>query len=100
MSYMKPNKIRFSILHDMTKCFVCGKPRQAIHEIYYGTANREQSIKYGCCVGLCHEHHNMSNAGVHFNKELDMKLKKLCQKRFAKIYPSLKFEDIFGKNYL
>jgi hypothetical protein len=100
MHYMKMKMIRFSILHDMNKCFVCKKPRQAIHEIYFGTANREQSIKYGCCVGLCHEHHNMSNAGVHYNKELDLKLKRLCQKQFTRVYPSLDFVSIFGKNYL
>lgn len=92
--------MRYSILHDMTKCWVCHQPRQAIHEVYFGTANREQSIKYGCCVGLCHYHHNMSNESVHFNKDLDLKLKKICQKKFNRTYPDLDFIKIFGKNYL
>ena len=91
---------RFSILHDMKKCYVCGKQRQAIHEVYFGTANREQSIKYGCCVGLCYEHHNGSNQGVHFNKALDKRLKQECQMKFNQEYPDLNFIKIFGKNYL
>ena len=49
---------RYSILNNMDRCYFCNKPRQAIHEVYYGSANRKISIKNGFCVGLCHEHHN------------------------------------------
>jgi hypothetical protein len=42
----------------------------------------------------------MSNAGVHFNTELDSKLKAHTQKRFNEVYPDLDFLKIFGKNYL
>ena len=49
---------RHSILNNLDKCFFCGKPKECIHEVYYGTANRKISIKNGFCVGLCHEHHN------------------------------------------
>lgn len=88
------------IQNDLSKCIICGKPRQAIHEVYYGSSNRAKSIKYGCYVALCNEHHNTSNKGVHFNKELDMKLKRLGQIKFLETYPNLEFKKIFGKNYL
>lgn len=42
----------------------------------------------------------MSNAGVHFNTELDLKLKVHTQKLFNEAYPELDFLKIFGKNYL
>lgn len=42
----------------------------------------------------------MSNDGVHFNRELDFNLKKLCQKKFEEVYPELEFLKIFGRNYL
>lgn len=93
---------RFSILqNEMTKCYVCGTTNNLhIHEVFYGTANRQKSIKYGCCVSLCANHHNLSNEGVHFNKALDLEIKKKMQKRFNEVYPDLDFLKIFGKNYL
>lgn len=93
---------RFSILMDeMDHCFVChAKNNLHIHEVFYGTANRKKSIKYGCCVSLCPRHHNMSNAGVHFNKELDLRIKQVMQKKFEEVYPNLDFIKEFGRNYL
>lgn len=94
---------RFSIVHDLSAktCIVCGATRNIhIHEVFYGAGRRPLSIKYGCCVCLCARHHNMSNAGVHFNKALDLKLKEYTQRRFNEVYPELDFLKIFGKNYL
>lgn len=94
---------RFSILQDFNnkQCLVCGSTKDLhIHEVFFGTANRKQSIKYGCCVCLCAKHHNTSNEGVHFNKELDAQLKKMMQQRFIEVYPNLNFITIFGRNYL
>jgi hypothetical protein len=39
--------------------------------------------------------------GVHHgNKELDMKLKRMAQRRFEEVYPELSFLAVFGRNYL
>lgn len=86
--------------NDLGVCHICGT-RLNIHkhEIYYG-AFRKKSIEYGCIVGLCARHHNMSNDGVHFNHELDLKLKKECQRKFEKIHGREKFMEVFKKNYL
>lgn len=94
---------RFSIIHNLDdkECFICGATYNThIHEVFYGTANRQLSIKYGLCVCLCAKHHNMSDEGVHFNKPLDTELKQYAQKRFNEVYPDLDFMRIFGKNYL
>ena len=93
---------RFSILQkEMNECYFCGTTKNLhIHEVFYGTANRRLSIKYGCCVSLCAIHHNLSNAGVHFNKEMDLNLKRIMQKKFNEVYPELDFLKIFGKNYI
>lgn len=32
--------MRYSILNNLDRCFFCGRPRQCIHEVYFGTANR------------------------------------------------------------
>lgn len=74
------------------------------HEIFFGTANRKKSIKYGLVVFIKPEDHNMSEYGVHGSKghEFDMYLKKLGQERAMDEYAwtTSEFIDIFGKNYL
>jgi hypothetical protein len=58
------------------------------------------SDKYDCVVALCVEHHT-GNLGVHHNKELDMHLKKLAQKKFEQVHGNRRdFMQVFGKNYL
>ena len=60
-----------SILQTEKKCFVCGKTYDlAVHHVYEGTANRRVSDATGMTIFLCHYHHNMSDEGIHFNKEL------------------------------
>lgn len=96
---------RYSIIHDLDDktCYVCGSTQNIhIHEVFFGTANRQLSIKYGLCVCLCAKHHNMSNEGVHFDKRLDRLLKECAQSRAQKKYgwSTEEFIKIFGKNYL
>lgn len=55
--------------------------------------------RYGMVVGLCYNHHR-GNKGVHFNRELDLMLKKQAQEIFIKEYPDADFLAIYGKNYL
>ena len=70
------------------------------HEVFYGTANRQKSIEWGMVIALCPFHHNGSNHGVHYNKELDLHIKQEAQRIFQKKYPDADFVKIFGKNYL
>ena len=90
-----------SILQHERECFVC-KTTLDLHEhhVFDGTANRRLSEMYGLKVYLCARHHNMSNEGVHFNKKLELALKRFAQKRFEKLYSHEKFMSVFGKNYL
>lgn len=88
-----------SILQEDTNyCFVCGRYGTEIHHCIYGNANRKLSERYGLVVGLCYNHHR-GNQGVHFNKELDMKLKAYAQEKFIERYPDEDFLTLFGKNY-
>ena len=91
-----------SIVSNEKKCFVCGTEYGLHkHHIYYGSANRKQSEKYGCWVYLCGRHHNLSDEGVHFNRALDTSLKELTQERFEQYIGSREeFRQIFGKSYL
>ena len=92
-------QMRFSILtNDLTKCYLCGKPKEHLHEIYFGK-NRINSMKWGCVVPLCYECHVGKN-GVHHNEQLNIMLKQICQKKFTETYPSTDFLSIFHKNYI
>ena len=90
-----------SIIQSEKECFVCGTTYNLHdHHIIYGTSNRKQSEKYGLKVWLCQEHHT-GNAGVHFNRDLDLHLKKLAQEHFeAEFGANTSFREVFGKNYL
>lgn len=92
---------RYSLLTlNMSKCYACGKDHNIeIHEVYFGTADRKKSIEWDCTIPLCQEHHR-GNSGVHFDKDLDLRLKKEMQKAFEKEYSHDKFIEIFKKNYL
>lgn len=84
---------------DMSRCYVCGCPKECIHEVFFGS-NRNNSIKYGCYVALCNKHHNMSSQGVHFDKILDNYIKAETQEAFERIYGHDKFMAIFHKSYI
>lgn len=94
--------MRYSILNNLDKCYFCGKPKEHIHEVFYGTANRKVSIQNGFCVGLCNAHHNMSNDSVHAkpNQGKDLELKQVYQKEFEKTHSRDDFIKLIGRNYL
>ena len=76
---------------------MCGTRQNIhIHEVFFGK-NRQISIKDGMCVYLCGKHHNQSNEGVHFNPDLDIKLKHIAENRWLEYYN--KTMDDFIKKY-
>ena len=76
-------------------------PYNVRHEVLFGR-NRQKSIEDGLVVFLTPEMHNMSNKGVHFNKEFDKYLKKIGQKTWQMYYNKSTEEFIkrYGRNYL
>ena len=102
------DKDRYSIIvPDFKNCYVCGTDRDIhLHEVFYGSANRQKSISDGLVIPLCGPHHNLSNAGVHFNKALDLKLKQRAEKIWIRTYCDSeedgieKFISKYGRNYL
>lgn len=92
----KLERNRFSILtNDLTKCIICGNKKEHLHEVFPGR-NRSNSMKYGCVIPLCAEHHRE----IHDNVELATYYKVLAQRKFNEEYPYLSFIEIFKKNYL
>lgn len=93
-----------SILHDREDgCLVCGNPYTEEHHVFFGTANRKLSEKYGLKVYLCAEHHR-GDTGVHHNHIFDRNLKRMAQRKFIERFDDpqkgkMVFMGIFGENY-
>ena len=91
-----------SILSNYYECYVCHSQRYLHkHHIFEGAGRRALSEKYGCWIYLCARHHNMSDAGIHFNEDFDRKLKRLCQIELEKKegWSKEDFIKVFGKSY-
>lgn len=94
------------------KCSVCGVPYAALHEVFYGTGNRQKSIKWGMQIRLCFYHHNNpsnTTSNPHFNKDADRRLKEKYQHIFeeqrmiegtTKTAARELFCREFGRNYI
>ena len=91
---------RYSIIvENMENCVECGQRGVELHEVFFGNSNRKNSIEYGLVIPLCSYHHRNSPNGIHFNKELNYKYRKIAQKKFEETYDK-EFIKIFGRNYL
>lgn len=90
-----------SIMQDRKECYIT-KSTQALHKhhIFEGEGRRQLSEKNGLWVWLTGRLHNLSNEGVHFNKELDLKLKREAQRKFEETHSREEFMQLFGRNYL
>ena len=93
---------RFSILtDDLEHSFLTPEvPAECIHHIYEGTGRRKISEREGFIVPLTNRQHNMSNEAVHFNKKLDLYLKRLCQSIYEQTHTREEFIKLIGRSYL
>lgn len=92
-----------SILQGTVKeCYITGRTTGLHkHHIYFGNPLRAISDKYGFWVWLIPELHNMSNAGVHFDHNFDLRLKRECQAAYeAAGHSRENFIRLIGRNYL
>lgn len=91
-----------SVLQRSRCCWSCGKTAGPFeeHHIFFGPY-RSQSERFGLKVLLCPECHRSQPGGVHGgNRELDLRLKRMAQKRFEEMFGHELFMKIFGRNWL
>lgn len=85
----------------MRKCFICQTTENLHrHHVYGGNGRRKVSDENGFVVDLCAKHHNMSDYSVHFNKDLDLMIKKHFQALYEKDHTREQFIELIGRNYL
>lgn len=89
-----------SILQEDKECFVCRTTQNLEdHHIFFGS-NRKVSEKHGFKVWLCNYHHTGSNKSVHRDHEVDLTLKRICQKKYMEKHSEEEFIELIGKSYL
>lgn len=97
-----------SVLSDESnpRCYVCHTTMNLhVHHCFPGNGRREVADEQGCWVYLCGPHHNMSNMGVHFNKALDLEIRRRCQAAWEQREgiddpEHAEFRHLFDANYL
>lgn len=90
-----------SIIQDKKECLICGAVDNLnSHHVFYGTANRAVSEKYGLKVWLCVKHHTNGADAVHFNRKIDMAIKAMAQQKFEETHSREEFVKEFGKSWL
>jgi hypothetical protein len=90
-----------SILQTEKECYFTKRTGNLhLHHIFYGRGLRQISDREGFVVYLIPELHNMSNDGVHFNRELDLRLKRECQAKYEETHSRKEFIQLIGRNYI
>lgn len=91
-----------SVLQGKEKrCYITGRTDILHKHHIYSGKNRSVSDRFGFWVWLIPKLHNMSDIGVHFNRELDMKIKQDCQHQFEADGNTREyFMNLIGRNYL
>lgn len=89
-----------SIIQNEKRCFRCGTPYVEDHHIFFGTANRKWSEKYGLKLWLCPKHHRTGPEAPHTNRAVDLEYKQLAQTVFEENHTREEFRKIFGKSVL
>ena len=83
------------------RCYLTGAKGILLHKHHiYGGPNRRISEANGFWIYLIPRLHNMSNDGVHFNAELDMKIKQECQLKYEETHTREEFMELIGRSYL
>ena len=84
------------MVKDPDICCLCGRGGDmARHEIYFGP-NRQVSKANGFWITVCPDCHDK----VHRNRQIDLELKRTCQRLYEEKHKRAEFMDIIGRNYL
>jgi len=85
---------------DLEHCYYTGKPNPHIHHVFFGSS-RKYAEQDGFIIPLSPRLHNMSDVGVHFNRQFDLELKQQCQKYYEENIGTRKeFIERYGKSWL
>ena len=90
-----------SVISNVRECLICKNTLNLHRHHIYGGSRRDASERCGAWCYLCARHHNWSDYGVHYNRQLDIRLKTMCQRKLEENGMNREtFIETFGRNYL
>ena len=89
-----------SIMQTEKECYITHQIDGLHKHHIYGGPNRRISEREGFYIYLIPDLHNMSNEGIHYDKEFDLRIKQECQRIYERTHTRQQFIDLIGKNYL
>ena len=91
-----------SILQSEKECYITGSTYNLHKHHIYAGGRRQISEREGFWVYLRGDLHNQSNIGVHGKDghQLDLALKRACQRAYEETHSREEFMALIGKNYL
>jgi len=89
-----------SLLCPVKECYITGSRVNLHRHHVFGGPLRQKSERWGCWVWLRADYHNMSEHGVHADRQLDLRIKRECQEAFEARFGHELFMEVFGKSYL
>lgn len=92
-----------SIIQNERICFITGATNGLQeHHIFFGTGDRKLSEKYGLKVWLRWDYHlaDSPHRTPHNDREVDLWLKRIAQRKFEETHSRSEFIRLFGRNYL
>lgn len=87
------------ITDDMEHCYLCGRPRECVHHIFFGPL-RHIADKLRLVVPLCNDCHMFGRNAVHQNRWIDLELKRTAQLRYEETHSREEWMEKIGRNYL
>ena len=89
------------MVDDKDHCIFCFSDHIEEHHIFFGTADRPFSEKYGLTVPLCNHHHTGGPDSPHRNRIVDLALKCWAQTVYEqRLGDRDRFRREFRKSYL
>lgn len=81
-------------------CFFCGSHQALQCHHAFGFYNRKKATEDGLCFWLCRKHHTDPKTGVHYNREMADRLKRIAQAKYEETHTREEFRKAYGKSYL
>lgn len=86
----------------MEYCAICGKAKDDVHHLVFGTANRKLSDEDKLCVPLCREHHEFMHKNAKISRIIGQLMyeRDKCAEGYSVEAARQSFRIRYGKSYL
>ena len=90
-----------SIIQQSSCCYFCGATQSLEeHHIFFGNPGRKISERNGFKVKLCPYCHRKGPKAPHRDRNSDLMLKRIAQRKYEESHTREEFIELIGRNYL